>query len=80
VASGLTPYQALYTGTVNVGKFYKQDNMGVIKTGAIADLVLLDANPLKDIKAVSAISGVMLDGRWLSKSDIDNILKKLVKN
>lgn len=80
VASGLTPYQALYTGTVNVGKFYKQDNLGVIKTGAIADLVLLDANPLKDIKAVSAISGVMLDGRWLSKSDIDNILKKLVKN
>lgn len=80
VESGLTPYQALYTGTVNVGKFLKQDNLGVIKTGAVADLVLLDANPLKDIKAVSAISGVMLDGRWLSKSDIDNILKKLVKN
>jgi imidazolonepropionase-like amidohydrolase len=80
VESGLTPYQALYTGTVNVGKFLKQDNLGVIKAGAVADLLLLDANPLKDIKAVSAISGVMLDGRWLSKSDIDNILKKLVKN
>lgn len=80
VESGLTPYQALYTGTVNVGRFYRQDNIGVIKPGAVADLVLLDANPLKDIKAVSAVNGVMLDGRWLSKSDIDNILKKLVKN
>lgn len=80
VQSGLTPYQALQTGTVNIGKFFKNDNLGVIKTGAIADLVLLDANPLKDINAVGSVQGVMLDGRWLAKSEIDSVLKKLVKN
>ncbi len=80
VQSGLTPYQALQTGTVNIGKFCKNDKLGVIKTGAIADLVLLDANPLKDINAVGSVQGVMLDGRWLAKNEIDDMLKKLVKN
>lgn len=80
VQSGLTPYEALQTGTVNIGKFFKNDNLGIIKTGALADLVLLDANPLKDINAVGAVQGVMLDGRWLSKTEIDEMLKKLVKN
>ncbi len=80
VQSGLTPYEALQTGTVNIGKFFKNDNLGVIKTGALADLVLLDANPLKDINAVGSVQGVMLDGRWLSKTEIDGMLKKLVKN
>lgn len=80
VQSGLTPYQALQTGTVNIGKFFKNDNLGVIKKGALADLVLLNENPLKDVNAVGSIQGVMLDGRWLAKSDIDDMLKKLVKN
>lgn len=80
VDAGLTPYQALQTGTVNIGKFFKNDKLGIIKTGAIADLVLLDANPLKDIKAVGSVQGVMLDGRWLAKNEIDSVLKKLVKN
>lgn len=79
VASGLTPYQALCTGTVNVGKFFKQDNLGIIQKGAVADLILLNANPLTNIKAIAAIEGVMLNGRWLSKADIELILKKLVK-
>lgn len=80
VQSGLTPYQALQTGTVNIGKFFKNDKLGVVQTGAIADLVLLDANPLKDINAVGSVQGVMLDGRWLAKNEIDDMLKKLVKN
>lgn len=80
VQSGLTPYQALQTGTVNIGKFFKNDNLGVVKTGAVADLVLLDANPLKDISAVGSVQGVMLNGRWLAKNEIDDMLKKLVKN
>ena len=79
VEAGLTPYQALCTSTLNVGKYFKNDKIGVINTGANADLLLLNANPLKDIRATSAIDGVMLNGRWLSKTEIDNILKKLVK-
>lgn len=80
VKSGLTPYEALQTGTVNIGKFFKQDNLGIIKPGAIADLVLLNENPLKDINAVGTVQGVMLNGRWLPKTEIDTMLTKLVKN
>lgn len=79
VQSGLTPYEALQTGTVNIGKFFKQDNLGVIKPGAIADLVLLNENPLQDINAVGTVQGAMLNGRWLPKTEIDAMLSKLVK-
>ncbi|UTA67037.1 amidohydrolase family protein [Emticicia sp. 21SJ11W-3] len=80
VQAGLTPYQALQTGTVNIGKFFRQDNLGVIKPGAVADLVLLNENPLIDVNAVGTVQGVMLNGRWLPKTEIDAMLTKLVKN
>jgi imidazolonepropionase-like amidohydrolase len=80
VDSGLTPYQALQTGTVNVAKFYNSLNRGKIKPGYVADLVLLNGNPLQDINNTTAIEGVMLNGKWLSKKYIDEELQKLVKN
>ncbi|WP_028524562.1 amidohydrolase family protein [Runella limosa] len=79
VEAGLTPYEALRTGTYNVGQFFKNDNLGVIKKGAVADLVLLNANPMKDISAVGEVEGVMLNGKWLSKEEIQSTLKKLEK-
>lgn len=79
VQSGLTPYQALQTGTVNVAKFYNAPDRGTIKPGNVADLVLLNGNPLQDINNTTAIEGVMLNGKWLSKKYIDGELKKLVK-
>jgi imidazolonepropionase-like amidohydrolase len=79
VASGLTPYQALAMGTVNVGRFYSNPDLGVIKPGALADLVLLNGNPLEDINQTKNISGVMLNGKWLSKEWIDATLKALEK-
>lgn len=80
VDAGLTPYQALQTGTVNVAKFYNATDRGTIKVGNVADLVLLNSNPLQDIKNTTAIEGVMLNGHWLSKSYIEAEMKKLVKN
>ena len=50
VDAGLTPYEALKTGTVNVGKFLGRDDVGVIKVGAAADLLLLNNNPLENIE------------------------------
>lgn len=79
VDAGLTPYEALRTGTVNAATFLKRSNAGVIKPGAIADLILLNGNPLKDIKAMQSIEGVCLNGRWLSKEYIEQELKKLEK-
>ncbi|MEP7375255.1 MAG: amidohydrolase family protein [Chitinophagaceae bacterium] len=80
VLSGLTPYEALRTGTVNPAKFYNRSDLGIIKAGAIADLVLLDANPLENISNVEKIEGVMIGKKWLSKSFINETLKKLEKS
>jgi imidazolonepropionase-like amidohydrolase len=75
VAAGLTPYQALKSGTANVGTYFgTQASVGTVAAGKRADLVLLDANPLTDIGNSSRIAGVMVNGRWLSKADIDSRL------
>jgi imidazolonepropionase-like amidohydrolase len=79
VDAGLTPYEALRTGTVNPAVYLKRSDAGVIKTGAVADLLLLNSNPLKDIKATQQIEGVCLAGRWLDKGYIDATLKTLEK-
>jgi imidazolonepropionase-like amidohydrolase len=77
VDSGLTPYEALRTATVNVAKFLKYEDMGTIKSGNIADLVLLNGNPLTDIKQTKNIEGVVVAGKWLNRQTIDTELKKL---
>jgi imidazolonepropionase-like amidohydrolase len=75
VAAGLTPYQALKSGTANVGTYFgTQASVGTVAAGKRADLLLLDANPLTDIANSSRIAGVMVNGRWLSKADIDSRL------
>jgi imidazolonepropionase-like amidohydrolase len=79
VDAGLTPYQALRSGTVNVGKFYNKPDLGIIANGAIADLILLNGNPLTDINQTKNIHGVMLNGKWLSREWIDATLKTLEK-
>ncbi|HYF32778.1 MAG TPA: amidohydrolase family protein [Chitinophagaceae bacterium] len=79
VEAGLTPYQALRMGTANVGRFYNNPDMGIIANGALADLVLLNGNPLTDIHQTNNIDGVMLNGKWLSKEWIATTLKKLEK-
>jgi len=79
VDAGLTPYQALRTGTVNVATYLKLADAGTIKPGAIADLILINGNPLTDITSTKKVEGVMVQGKWLSKSEIESGLKKLEK-
>jgi imidazolonepropionase-like amidohydrolase len=75
VAAGLTPYQALRSGTANVGAYFgTQATVGTVAAGKRADLILLEANPLTDIANSSRIAGVMVNGRWLSKADIETRL------
>ena len=77
VDAGLSPYEALCTGTVNPAQYFKTLNTGLIQQGAVADLLLLDANPLESIKNIKSIAGVMTAGRWLSKEWIDIELNKI---
>ena len=79
VDAGLTPYQALQSGTVNVAKYFKLNNSGMIKPGYVSDLVLLEANPLDNIENTKKIAGVMLGDRWMPKETIAGELKKLEK-
>jgi imidazolonepropionase-like amidohydrolase len=72
VAAGLTPYQALTTGTVNVGRYLgREGEMGTIEAGRRADLVLLEANPLDDIRNSRKVSGVVLNGHWMDRATLD---------
>jgi imidazolonepropionase-like amidohydrolase len=79
VAAGLTPYQALSTGTRNVARFLGNEaEAGSIAVGKRADLILLDANPLADIRNVGKQAGVMIGGKWLAKDEIQRQLAGLV--
>lgn len=79
VDAGLTPYETLRTGTVNVASYLNKTDSGIIKTGNVSDLVLLSGNPLKDINQTRTIEGVMIGTNWLSKEYIQKELKKLEK-
>ena len=75
VAAGLTPYQALRTATVNIGVYFNDPSTGTVASGKRADLLLLNANPLEKIENSSAIAGVMINGRWMSRAEIDKRLE-----
>ena len=80
VAAGLTPYQALATGTRNVAVYLGNlDDAGTIQTGRLADLILLDGNPLTDIRNVGRRAGVVVAGRWLPKAQIESRLAALAR-
>jgi imidazolonepropionase-like amidohydrolase len=79
VRAGLSPYDALRTGTVNVARYLNRPDSGVIRKGAVADLILLSGNPLHDITQTQKIEGVMMHGTWMPKAHIAAELKKLEK-
>jgi len=71
VAAGLTPYQALRASTTNPFEFLGElEEAGTIEVGKLANLVLLEANPLENISNTQRIAGVMIQNRWLSKVEI----------
>ena len=73
VKAGLTPYEALQTGTTAAAEFFGT-NAGSVTTGRDADLVLLDANPLADISNTRRVHGVMLRGTWHSSAQLEQRL------
>jgi len=79
VDAGLSPYDAIRSGTANAARYFNLDNSGVIKQGAVSDLLLLNRNPLKDISQTQNIAGVMLGKTWLPRTELDAMLKKAEK-
>ncbi len=78
VSAGLTPFQALSTGTRNAGEFINTNvqsaaPFGTIRVGQRADVILLNENPLQDINAISSINGVMIRGQWLPNAELQKM-------
>lgn len=73
--AGLTPLEALQTATLNPAKYQNAiDSIGTIEIGKIADLILLNKNPLEDIANTQTIEAVFTNGRYLNRKDLDSLL------
>jgi imidazolonepropionase-like amidohydrolase len=78
--AGLTPYEVLRTATVLPAEYLgRQTTTGTIEPGKRADVVLLDANPLENVANVARIRGVMANGHWYSRADLDKALQRIIQ-
>ncbi|HEX9937058.1 MAG TPA: amidohydrolase family protein [Longimicrobium sp.] len=76
VAGGLTPLQALRTATLNPARYLgAADSMGTVAAGRTADLVVLDANPLDDIRNTMRIFAVVANGRLIDGAERERLLQ-----
>lgn len=77
VEAGLTPLEALRTATLNPARVLgRSDSLGSIEAGKLADLVLLDADPLAAIANTQRIRAVVADGRLYRRADLDRLLSE----
>jgi imidazolonepropionase-like amidohydrolase len=75
VAAGLTPYQALAAGTRNPAEFLRASKeWGTIEEGKRADLLLLEANPLENIRNTARIEAVSVGGRWIDRAERERMI------
>jgi imidazolonepropionase-like amidohydrolase len=75
VEAGLTPRDALEAATLAPARFFEAEKeMGAIEKGKLADMVLLNANPLDDIRNVRKVEAVFSHGRYYSRKDLDRML------
>ena len=73
--AGFSPLQALQTATINPARFLgREQTQGTIEVGKRADLILLETNPLVDIRNVADIKDVVVRGKLVTKPAIDKIL------
>ena len=78
VAAGFTPLEALQTATINPARFFgMEDQLGAVEKGKLADLVLLSANPLEDIANTQKIAGVIVNGRYFYRAELDKMLGRV---
>lgn len=80
VAAGMSPDEALTSATRLAANWLGLDSLiGTVAPGKYADLLLLDANPLEDIRNTRKIAGVFVNGRWLDRRSIHRMLAELAQ-
>jgi imidazolonepropionase-like amidohydrolase len=73
--SGLSNYDTLKTATVVPARYLNTiSQSGTVSEGKLADLVLLEKNPLEDIKNTKTIIGVVIKGEWLDRKKLNELL------
>ncbi len=78
VESGLTELQALTTATLQPAKYFRmEDSLGLVKKDYIADLILLNENPLEEIARTRDIYAVIKDGNFIDKARLDQLQKEI---
>ena len=81
VEAGFTPAEALRAATLNPAVFLDlSDSFGTIEPKKIASLVLMDANPLQDIRNTKRIAAVISEGRYLDRHLLDGMLRENCRN
>jgi imidazolonepropionase-like amidohydrolase len=76
VQAGLSPLEALRTATINPARFFgSTESSGTIVPSKMADLVILEANPLADIHNTTRIAGVIANGRYFDRVALDRLLE-----
>ena len=80
VEAGLTPLEALRAATINpMRAFGWSERLGTVTRGKLADLVLLDADPLVDIRNASRIRAVVVNARVFARQALDSLLRTGVR-
>ena len=78
VQAGLSPMEALQAATLNPARFLgREHDFGTVAPGKIADLVLLNANPLEDISNTRKIAAVVYIGKLYPRASLDAMLAKI---
>lgn len=81
VKAGLSPMEALETATINPASYFGLlADYGSIATGKVADMVLLDANPVEDISNTRRIDTVIFNGNVYTREELDQWLAYIEKN
>ncbi len=77
--AGITPYQTLRAATVNAASFFGQSSVwGTVSKGKRADLLILEENPLLSIESLDKIKGVVLNGTWYPKEELERIQAEII--
>ena len=75
VRAGLSPADALRSATIDAARFTGQArDYGSIEVGKVADMILLNANPLADIRNTGKIAGLYFNGQYLDRAALDELL------
>ena len=80
VEAGISTYKTLKYATVDAANFLSLKEIGTIEVGNLAELILLNSNPLKDINALRNIKGIMLNNKWLDENFLLTELSQLKRN